>query len=102
LDGSAGHNFGLRGTEEGEHVARQIRRFKELEKSLNDPLLLEALKNALYMYSASYKMKVYVNDVLFYQTFKIFGTPEQYDKWTDDVKNWRIVGCFAMTELGYR
>ncbi|CAH1759898.1 6417_t:CDS:10 [Entrophospora sp. SA101] len=98
---TAGHNFDLTRPEEREHVARQIRRFKELEKSLNDPLLLEALKNALYMYSASYKMKVYVNDVLFYQTFKIFGTPEQYDKWTDDVKNWRIVGCFAMTELGY-
>jgi len=41
-------------------------------------------------------MKTYIQDALFYQTFKIFGTLEQYDKWADDVKNWRVIGCFAM------
>jgi acyl-CoA oxidase len=29
------------------------------------------------------------------------GTSEQYKQWEDDIKNVRILGCFAMTELGH-
>jgi acyl-CoA oxidase len=30
----------------------------------------------------------------------IQATPEQYAQWKDDIENWGIFGCFAMTELG--
>ncbi|KAF9999663.1 acyl-Coenzyme A oxidase [Entomortierella chlamydospora] len=31
----------------------------------------------------------------------LFGTSEQQDKWMGDIESWRVIGCFAMTELGH-
>lgn len=41
-------------------------------------------------------MKVYVNDSLLAQSFKLFGTTEQYDAFINDIVNWKVIGCFAM------
>jgi acyl-CoA oxidase len=37
---------------------------------------------------------------LFKQAMSIQSTPEQYAQWKDDIENWGLFGCFAMTELG--
>jgi hypothetical protein len=44
-------------------------------------------------------MKVYVHDILFLQSFQLFGTTEQCDAYIDDILNWRIIGCFAMVRI---
>ncbi|PKY41468.1 acyl-CoA oxidase [Rhizophagus irregularis] len=98
---SGGHPFDLTRPEEREATMKQIFRYIQLKKSLKDPLLFKALGVAMGMYSESFNMKVYVNDYLMAQSFKLFGTTEQYDAYINDIVNWKIIGCFAMTELGH-
>jgi len=46
-------------------------------------------------------MRIYVHDTLFRESIFTHGTPEQWNAWKDDVENWRVIGCFSMTELGH-
>ncbi|RIA93753.1 hypothetical protein C1645_690450 [Glomus cerebriforme] len=96
-----GHPFDLTIPEQREFTMKQIFRYRQLRKSLKNPLLLKALALAMCMYSESFNMKIYVHDDLFLQSFQLFGTAEQYDAYIDDILNWKIIGCFAMTELGH-
>lgn len=46
-------------------------------------------------------MRLYVHEVLFRESIWAQGTPEQWDKYKDDINTYKIIGCFAMTELGH-
>jgi len=38
---------------------------------------------------------------MFETALRKLGSDEQYQKWKDDVKKMRMLGCYAMTELGH-
>ncbi|KAF9316332.1 acyl-Coenzyme A oxidase [Linnemannia elongata] len=96
----AGHHHDLTRAEDREQTMRQIARVIELRKQIKDPRLAQALFTAMAFYSESFSMRIYVHEMLFKQAVTLFGTPEQQDQWLDDINNWRVIGCFAMTELG--
>ncbi|ORZ14680.1 hypothetical protein BCR42DRAFT_461358 [Absidia repens] len=52
-------------------------------------------------YNESFSMRFFVHDSLFRNVVNMLGNKEQQDKWNDDIDNYRIFGCFAMTELGH-
>ncbi|CAO3618555.1 unnamed protein product [Cunninghamella echinulata] len=56
---------------------------------------------AVNMYNESFSMRFFVHDSLFRNVVNMLGNKEQQDKWNDDIDNYRIFGCFAMTELGH-
>ena len=47
-------------------------------------------------------MRLYVHEILFPQSLRLFGASEQYNEWIDDVLKWRIIGSFAMVCLKQR
>ncbi|KAG0001077.1 acyl-Coenzyme A oxidase, partial [Modicella reniformis] len=96
-----GHHYDLSRAEDREQTMRQIARTVELKKQIKDPRLRQALFMAMAFYSESFSMRIYVHDMLFRQALMLFGTAEQQDKWMDDIDSWRVIGCFAMTELGH-
>ncbi|CAG8449408.1 16096_t:CDS:10 [Dentiscutata heterogama] len=96
-----GHSFDMTQPQQRELVQRQVLRYQRAHKTLKDPLLRRALEIAMCIYSEAFSMKTYVHNTLFRQSIEFFGTKEQQDEWMDDVLNWRIIGCFAMTELGH-
>ncbi|KAF9157160.1 acyl-Coenzyme A oxidase, partial [Mortierella sp. AD011] len=98
---SGGHHFDLTRAEDREQTMRQIARAVEYVRQIKEPRLRQAFLNAMALYSESYSMRMYVHDMLFRQAMLLFGSPEQQDKWMDDIINWRVIGCFAMTELGH-
>ncbi|KAG0023191.1 acyl-Coenzyme A oxidase [Podila clonocystis] len=98
---SDGHGYDLTRAQDREQTMRQIARLVQLKKSLNDPLLVQALFQAMGFYSASFTMKIYVHELLFRMAISLFGTAEQQDRWIQDLEDWRVIGCFAMTELGH-
>ena len=42
-----------------------------------------------------------MNFFAFYQSLKLLGTEEQSTKWLPEVENFRIIGCYAQTELAH-
>ncbi|KAF9551765.1 acyl-Coenzyme A oxidase [Mortierella hygrophila] len=96
----AGHHHDLTRAEDREQTMCQIARVIELRKQIKDPRLAQALFTAMAYYSESFSMRIYVHEMLFRQAVTLFGSPEQQDQWLDDINNWRVIGCFAMTELG--
>ncbi|KAF9168696.1 acyl-Coenzyme A oxidase [Actinomortierella ambigua] len=96
-----GHHYDLSRAEDRAQTMRQIMRTIQLKKEMKDPVLAKALFTAMSFYSESYSMRIYVHEMLFRQALMLFGTAEQQDKWMDDIENWRVIGCFAMTELGH-
>jgi acyl-CoA oxidase len=52
------------------------------------------------IYDAGFAMRNGVHTILFGPTVMNQGTPEQVAKYENDIKNKKILGCFAMTELG--
>ncbi|KAJ3342254.1 Peroxisomal acyl-coenzyme A oxidase 1 [Entophlyctis luteolus] len=104
---SNGEPFEMTHAQWREKTLKQVLRlnsiFRELERSSSnsDMLLIEALKRTSCELSESLGMKLYVHDVLYKDSIKVFGTPEQVKKFLPDPMDSRIFGCFAMTELGH-
>ncbi|KAG0314225.1 acyl-Coenzyme A oxidase [Podila horticola] len=98
---SDGHGYDQTRAQDREQTMRQIARLVQLKKSLIDPLLVQALFQAMGLYSASFSMRIYVHELLFRMAISLFGTAEQQDRWIQDLEDWRIIGFFAMTELGH-
>lgn len=96
-----GQPFDLSRPEMREKTMAQIRRAVEVRKAMKDPELVDQFMLALCENSESFNMRVFVSDLLFKRAFKLFGTKEQYEAWVDDIEQWRVIGCFAMTELGH-
>ncbi|KAF9200293.1 acyl-Coenzyme A oxidase [Haplosporangium sp. Z 27] len=96
-----GNHFDLTRAEDREQTMRQIARGVEYLRLIKEPRLRKAFLSAMTTYSESYSMRMYVHEMLFRQALLLFGSPEQQDKWLDDINNWKVIGCFAMTELGH-
>ncbi|OZJ04119.1 hypothetical protein BZG36_02826 [Bifiguratus adelaidae] len=96
-----GNFFDLTRDEHREFTMRQIKRAVELRNSLNDPQLSEAIFRALVLYSESFGMRMYVHELLFKSAINLFGDDEQKQAWQEDIAKCRVLGCFAMTELGH-
>ncbi|KAI8064400.1 acyl-CoA dehydrogenase/oxidase [Gongronella butleri] len=56
---------------------------------------------ATNVYNESFSMRFFVHDSLFRNVINMLGNKEQQDRWNDDIENYRVYGCFAMTELGH-
>ena len=80
----------------------QMRRYAEVRATLiKDKLLAESFETAIQYYDRSLGMKVYVHVLLFIETIMGQGTTEQFEFWEPLVRNFCVLGCFAMTELGH-
>ncbi|KAJ3330122.1 acyl-Coenzyme A oxidase [Blyttiomyces sp. JEL0837] len=96
-----GHPFDLSREDMRVKTMQQIRRFIEIKKTLKDPLIKDALYLAMCENSESFAMRTYVHDMLYKTSITLFGTDEQKSKLLPDVDDYKVFGCFAMTELGH-
>jgi alkylation response protein AidB-like acyl-CoA dehydrogenase len=93
--------YDLTREEQRANVMAQIRRAAEIKSNLRDPNLIKAFNYWLARSDRAYSMKVYVHEGLFRESIFTQGTNEQWQQWKDDIDDWRVIGCFAMTELGH-
>ncbi|RUP47399.1 hypothetical protein BC936DRAFT_145780 [Jimgerdemannia flammicorona] len=100
-DLTTSHFFDQTRPEAREFTMRQIRRAVEVRNNLKDQRLKTALFRCLATYSESFAMRIYVHDLLFRNALNLFGSPEQLAEWQEDIEKFRVLGCFAMTELGH-
>ncbi|KNC55608.1 palmitoyl acyl-CoA oxidase 1 [Thecamonas trahens ATCC 50062] len=59
------------------------------------------LMRALEVFDPSVAIRAFVQHGLWIGTLKNQGTPEQQAKWLPGAEDYRIIGCFAMTELAH-
>jgi alkylation response protein AidB-like acyl-CoA dehydrogenase len=78
----------------------QARRVLQIMQRLS-PEERAALSQAIASYDRTLSMRLYVHCVLFQESIFTHGTTEQWLKWKDDIESARVLGCFAMTELGH-
>ncbi|KAG0171631.1 acyl-Coenzyme A oxidase [Apophysomyces sp. BC1021] len=87
-----------------EFTMGQIHRLSQM---IDDPTfrqdkeLLDSIPDALRVYSPSYSMRSGVHSTLFRNVIQMLGSKEQQKQWIDEIDNFRVIGCFAMTELGH-
>ncbi|KAI8393994.1 uncharacterized protein BYT42DRAFT_552987 [Radiomyces spectabilis] len=84
-----------------EFTMGQIYRLAQIAQQSDDASYVHELQQAVHVYSESLSMRIGVSDSLFRNVVMMLGTKEQQAKWIDAVDNYRILGCFAMTELGH-
>lgn len=60
-----------------------------------------AFSEVLGIYDHSIAIKVGVHFFLWGGAILFFGTKHHHDKWLRDTENYKVKGCFAMTELGH-
>ncbi|KAG2215644.1 hypothetical protein INT46_006248 [Mucor plumbeus] len=71
------------------------------DPDFKDKELAYEIGHATNVYSESFSMRFFVHDSLFRNVVNMLGNKEQQDRYNDDISNFRIFGCFAMTELGH-
>ncbi|KAI8364351.1 acyl-CoA dehydrogenase/oxidase [Radiomyces spectabilis] len=81
-------------------IFRVIQIFKDPVKGADKELVYE-MARAVNMYSESFSMRFFVHDSLFRNVVNMLGNKEQQAYWNPEIENFRILGCFAMTELGH-
>ncbi|KAI9360090.1 acyl-CoA dehydrogenase/oxidase [Pilaira anomala] len=84
-----------------EFTMGQIFRIIQIMKTTDDKELGYEIGHATNIYSESFSMRFFVHDSLFRNVVNMLGNQEQKDRYNDDISNFRIFGCFAMTELGH-
>ncbi|CEG78203.1 Putative Acyl-coenzyme A oxidase [Rhizopus microsporus] len=84
-----------------EFTMGQIYRVIHVVKDTKDKDLAYEIARATSMYSESFSMRFFVHEMLFRNVINMLGNKEQQDRYNDDISNYRIFGCFAMTELGH-
>ncbi|KAJ4841284.1 Acyl-coenzyme A oxidase 3, peroxisomal [Turnera subulata] len=60
-----------------------------------------ALEEAAVVYDHSLAIKCGVHFLLWGHTLKFLGTKRHHEKWLKPTEDYKIMGCFAMTELGH-
>ncbi|KAL8147842.1 acyl-coenzyme A oxidase 3, peroxisomal-like [Apium graveolens] len=60
-----------------------------------------ALQEVADSFDHSLSIKIGVHFFLWGGALQFFGTKRHHDKWLRDTENYRVKGCFAMTELGH-
>ncbi|ELR12034.1 acyl-CoA dehydrogenase, middle domain containing protein [Acanthamoeba castellanii str. Neff] len=78
----------------------QVRRALQIAQQLK-PEEQRAFSQAIASYDRTLSMRLYVHCTLFKESIYTHGTKEQWLKWKDDIESARVLGCFAMTELGH-
>lgn len=66
-----------------------------------DSRLVDAVVNALLLYSENFGMRIAVHRTLFRNVLLMLGTDEQQKTWLPLVESYRILGCFAMVSMHY-
>lgn len=84
-----------------EKAMQQIRRVAEIRRTIKDAEHRRVFGEIVSRFDESLSMRLYVHFTLFNETIWAQGTDEQYARWRDDIEEMRVIGCFAMTELGH-
>lgn len=85
-----------------EITMKQIRRVFEIRNQLlRNQTEKDAFMNVIDLYDRSLHMRLYVHFTLFKETIWSHGTPDQIYEYTSLIEKGKILGCFAMTELGH-
>jgi len=81
----------------------QLRRAAAIRQQLRtqDPELLQHFDTVMEQYDRNFSMRLYVHETLFRETIWSQGTDEQYAQYRDAIDKMAVIGCFAMTEMGY-
>ena len=81
------------------NMARTVR-IKELirEKGIED---ISYLNHFLYGYWGNQMISTSLHHGMFEPMIRILGSEDQVDEYLDDIQNYRILGCYAQTEIGH-
>lgn len=85
--------------ERREQSTRRLMCFSDLLEGKSEAEEL-ALIRAMSCADSGMTIRWFVQRLLWIETIKNQGTPEQIAKWTNGARSYAIVGCFGMTELG--
>ncbi|KAI8099931.1 uncharacterized protein BX664DRAFT_273493 [Halteromyces radiatus] len=83
-----------------EFTMGQIYRLAQLAKEINSEQMYE-IGRAVGIYSESFSMRFGVHGLLFKNVINMLSNDEQRNYWMPLVNEMKIIGCFAMTELGH-
>lgn len=84
-----------------EFTMGQIYRVIQILKDVKDKDFSAEIIRAVNIYSESFAMRFFIHCELFRNVISMLGNKEQQERYLDDIDNFRILGCFAMTELGH-
>ncbi|KAI9475460.1 MAG: acyl-CoA dehydrogenase/oxidase [Benjaminiella poitrasii] len=84
-----------------EFTMGQINRIARIAQESNDREFIEDISRAVITYSESFGLRIGVHEALFRNVIQMLGNKEQVDEWLDHINQFRVIGCFAMTELGH-
>ncbi|KAF1805085.1 acyl-CoA dehydrogenase/oxidase [Mucor lusitanicus] len=84
-----------------EYAMGQINRIVRLGREINDREFLEDISRAVILYSESFALRIGVHEALFRNVVQMLGNKQQQEEWIENVNEFKIIGCFAMTELGH-
>ncbi|CAO3599075.1 unnamed protein product [Absidia cylindrospora] len=86
-----------------EFTMGQVYRFAQIAKSLGpeNREYANEIGRVLGIYSESFNMRFCVHRLLFRSVINMLSSDEQRKYWLPLVEDIRIIGCFAMTELGH-
>jgi acyl-CoA oxidase len=89
--------FDMNKEEDLEKTMNQIKRTVKVRNSIKDPLLLKAFGVVMAQYDNSFSMRIGVHYGLFKGTIKEQGTPEQWEKYKNDIEFMKIIGKTFLT-----
>jgi len=81
-------------------VVRKMRRFLELRPS-DDLEKAKVWSDLIGLYDPSFSTRWAVHSILFVGAILGQGTQDLIDKYINDCRNLRVIGCFCMTEMGH-
>lgn len=100
LDSSSLVQFEMSIEERRFQSTQRLLRFSELIQGKTEQYELNLIR-AVSLVDTSTTIRWFVQKLLWTDTIRNQGTPEQIKRWTAGALEYRIVGCFAMTELGH-
>jgi len=88
-------------TAEAKHLCfKQIKRAREIVMPMSH-IDRESFILTMSRFDASFQMRIGVHFGLFDITLQAQGSPEQMERYKNDIRSLKMIGCFAMTELGH-
>ncbi|CAO3649116.1 unnamed protein product [Cunninghamella blakesleeana] len=84
-----------------EFTMGQIFKLAQIKRVTKNEEFIEDVFNAIGAYSENFTMRILVHDMLFRNVMNMLGSNEQKKYWNPLIDEYRIFGCFAMTELGH-
>ncbi|CAO3649136.1 unnamed protein product [Cunninghamella blakesleeana] len=79
----------------------QIHKLAQIKKVTKNEEFTYDLIKALSAYSESFSMRLLVHDLLFRNVMNMMASEDQKKYWGPLVDEYKVIGCFAMTELGH-